>query len=203
MPQQSEQQSGQEGEESLGLEVTVEKIVSEWSNFIGTNEFQLPGSWQGTPSGKVLLDIMAAKGWPSFRQLSVEDKNKLREVFRALEAGELRCVASKTNERDKRALIGDALHKLDLRLILVAKGLEGPEKLRFETWYGSNEHQAEYLSKFLAVQKPTSKSGIHNAGSEFESRYVAEGGFRPTYLLKEFGSDLAEAAIATVRELVA
>lgn len=162
--------------------------------------FAFPGSWRSTEAGRVVLDVMQLKGWISFTSVPLEYKNRLRRLFSLLISGQLICVASATSDVDKLAMIGDASHKFHLRVVLVAKGLEGPEKNHFETWYGSNQHQAEYLCMLLGVQVPTEKLAVHRAGTQFEKRYVTEPGFARDYLKFTF-PDFADVALATSKEV--
>lgn len=184
------------------MELTIQQLAECLDDFANPAPGAFPGSWRGMSEGAVVLELLALRSWSSWSAVPADHKNALRSIFHMLKSGELKVVSGKTSDRDKRALIGDALHKLDLRIVLVAKGLEGPDKMQWETWYGSNDHQAEYLSKLMNLPKPTTKLGIHNAGSEFESRYATEKDFRTVYLGSTFGSDLANAAVFTVKELV-
>lgn len=87
------------------------------------------------------------------------------------------------------AYTGDALHKLDVRRMLLAKGFTYSDSVVQETKYVSNESQAQYL-KTTKFYKPTMFTlGVHKLGTIFEEHYYNNEEFRREYLWSQFNFD--------------
>jgi len=102
-----------------------------------------------------------------------------------------------TTER-RQAWIGDAIHRIDIRLAAVIKGVSDVEKNGFETSYLDAGSQAKYMKDFYADSTPVYRLSNHSISTIFEARYHTE--FRRAYLSRSFGTETATVIINSIDE---
>lgn len=95
-----------------------------------------------------------------------------------------------TTER-RKAWIGDAIHKLDIRMAALIRGIPDIGKSNFENSYTDAVSQAKYMKEFESNSVPNINMSDHSISTMFEARYHTE--FRRSYLSRKFG--LATATI--------
>lgn len=101
-------------------------------------------------------------------------------------------VRSDLSSSDIRRLawVGDAMHKLDLRLLLMATGAEDGQLQIEAAKYEERQAQAEWYDKYEGEKFDSASTGVKSRSTAFEASYY--GVFRReyvSYLGKQFGLD--------------
>lgn len=152
----------------------------------------LPSGWRATATGRKIYYVMKAVGFQQWGEVPDLERNKLRRLYLQIEAGAYQQAAGENKlgrlSQVEMAWLGDAWHKMDVRVICLLCGTTESERGRFEERYTSNEAQAIYWASLGAVNKWPAPSGTssHSIGTAFEAAYMDEA-FRIKYLLTVFG----------------
>jgi len=187
----------------MAQNVTVKSIAANFGVLPVLGAPAFPEGWKETPQGAFTLQVMTARGWAAWEQVPKPDRNRLRHLFHSLVSGSIAVdfdkLTKETSDLLKGALIGDAVQRLHIRILMVLKKLEGPAKMDFETKYSSGKHHAEYWCRLNKLPLPTTKGGLKACSDNFEYAYVSPA-YQKVYLETEFGVELAAIAISSAKQ---
>jgi len=102
-----------------------------------------------------------------------------------------------TAER-RRAWVGDAIHRADIRIAALIRGVPDIDKSKFELSYVDAKAQTKYLRDFYSNDIPLLNLSDHSVSTMFESRYFTE--FRRAYLSRSFGTTSATVIMSSLEE---